>query len=275
VARRRAGQTKGGELIAIAMAAALLVFVGREALHTQGARPTPPPAAVPPTHDTGTSTSVTQAGQPARRDSIPIRRGTAGRAGAAKPDRAEIRRRIELGAHGTYIADMLLDSDSMLTRWPERTIEPVRVWVQRGSSIPDWTSDYTRVAHDAFAEWGEVGFPVRFTFTVDSSSADVRITFADRFTDKNRLGVTTHRHDENGWIASADIVIAIHDSAGVALAPGLISAIARHEVGHALGLAHSRDRATIMYPESHTLVISGPDRATIKLLYTLPPGSVK
>jgi hypothetical protein len=30
-----------------------------------------------------------------------------------------------------------------------------------------------------------------------------------------------------------------------------------------------------MYPEAETLSITGRDRATLKLLYTLPPGSVK
>jgi hypothetical protein len=101
------------------------------------------------------------------------------------------------------------------------------------------------------------------------------VNFADRITHANRLGVTTHRHDHEGWIVGADIVIATHDTNGVALPPPVLAATARHEVGHALGLAHSRDRATIMYPEAETLSITGRDRATLKLLYTLPPGSVK
>ena len=104
---------------------------------------------------------------------------------------------------------------------------------------------------------------------------DIRVNFADKITDANRLGVTTHQYDPDGWIVSADITVATHDTAGTALAQPLIAAIARHEVGHALGLAHSKDRSTIMYPESQTLTITGPDRATLKLLYTLPPGSVK
>jgi predicted Zn-dependent protease len=199
----------------------------------------------------------------------------ASRVGAPKLDRAEVRRRIEVGAPGTYIIDMLADADSMLTRWPERTLEPVRVWVQRSAPLPDWTPEIAQSARSAFTEWGEVGFPVRFSFTVDSVAADIRVTFTDRVTDKNQLGITTHRHDQDGWIVSADIAIATHDTAGAPLPPALISGVARHEVGHALGLAHSKDRATIMYPESYTVTITGPDRATVKLLYTLPPGSVK
>jgi matrixin len=272
--RPRAGQSQVPELIVLTMASALLFWVGREAIRTSrdtAARQPPPPAR--PADDTSLAPTVTSAGQPARSDSQPLQREA--RPATAKIDRAELRRRIEIGSPGTYIADMLADRDSMLSRWPERTIEPVRVWVQRSPTVPDWSPDLFRVARAAFDEWGEVGHPVRFMFTVDSTRADIHVNFADRLKEGNRLGVTTQRHDQDGWIVSADIVIATHDTAGVALAPSVVAAIARHEVGHALGLAHSRDRTTIMYPESQTLSITGPDRATLKLLYSLPPGSVK
>jgi hypothetical protein len=265
--RPRAGQAQGGELIAVATAAALIVFVGLQAIKTArdtAARPSPVASMIE-------DTMPAQIAQAVRTDSLVLQRAPA----PTKIDRAEVRRRIEVGSSGTYIADMLADRDSLLTRWPERTIEPVRVWIQRRATFPDWTPQLFDVARGAFDEWGDVGIPLRFTFTVDSTRADVRVSFAERITDGNRLGVTTHRHDQDGWIVGADVVIATHDTAGVVLPSPLIAAIARHEVGHALGLAHSRDRATIMYPESQTMSITGPDRATLKLLYTLPPGSVK
>ena len=267
--RPRAGQAQGGELIALAMAAALLFFVGREAIRTSRATAAnaPPPQAPRIVEETAAAPAVPVG----RTDSLVLQRARAPK----KVDRAELRRRLEVGSPGTYIADMLADRDSLLTRWPERTVEPVRVWIQRSPTIPDWTPELFGAARTAFDEWGSVGIPVQFMFTVDSTRAHIRVNFADRITEGNRLGVTTHRHDHEGWIVGADIVIATHDSGGVALPQTLLAAIARHEVGHALGLAHSRDRATIMYPESQTLSISGADRATLKLLYALPPGSVK
>jgi hypothetical protein len=269
--RPRAGQAQGGELIAVAMAAALLFFVGYQAIKTSrdaAARRPLPTARVP--RDTALVAASTA--ESLKTDSLSLQRASV----AAKPiDRAELRRRIESGAPGTYIADMLADRDSLLTRWPERTLEPIRVWVQRTSTAPDWNPDLARVARAAFDEWSAVGPPVRFMFIVDSSRADIRVDFTDRLSDGNRLGVTTHTYDQSGWIVGAEIMIALHDSGGTALPQPVVAAIARHEVGHALGLAHSRDRATIMYPESQTLTITAPDRATLKLLYTLPPGSVK
>jgi hypothetical protein len=267
VSRPRAGQAQGGELIALAMAAALLFFVGREAIKTSRDTAARRPMPAAPTVEDTTRPAVPTV----RTDSLVLQRAP----GPTKMDRAELRRRIEVGAPGTYIADMLADRDSLLTRWPERTIQPVRVWIQRSPTFPDWTPELFGVARAAFEEWGEVGIPVRFTFTVDSNRADVRVTFADRITEGNRLGITTHRHDRDGWIVGADVVIAAHDTGGVAFPSTLVAAIARHEVGHALGLAHSRDRGTIMYAESQTMSITGSDRATLKLLYTLPPGSVK
>ena len=250
------------------MAAALLVFVGREVVRTTregNARQ----AAAPQVADTTPDPTALPATAP---ESLTVTRA------ALKPariDPAELRRRIEVAAAGTYIRDMIVERDSLLTRWPERIFEPVRVWVQRSSTVADWNPDYARVARAAFDEWAEVGVPLRFMFIVDSSRADIRVNFADQLTGGNRLGVTTHSHDQNGWIVGAEITIALHDSSGTVLPPAVVTATARHEVGHALGLGHSKDRATIMYPESQTLAIGASDRATLKLLYTLPPGSLR
>jgi predicted Zn-dependent protease len=52
-------------------------------------------------------------------------------------------------------------------------------------------------------------------------------------------------------------------------------AIALHEVGHALGLAHSLDAHDIMASLVRVDSLSGSDRETIRLLYSLPPGHIR
>jgi hypothetical protein len=105
----------------------------------------------------------------------------------------------------------------------------------------------------------------------------VHVVWIDRFPPDagQRIGRTDRARDSNGWIVGANIVVALHDSAGRVFMPNELAGIVRHEVGHALGLDHSKDRTTMMYPESTVHEIAAADRATLRLLYTLPPGSVR
>jgi predicted Zn-dependent protease len=54
-----------------------------------------------------------------------------------------------------------------------------------------------------------------------------------------------------------------------------MSALALHEIGHALGLGHSSSRADAMYPIAMSSELSERDRRTAQLLYDLPPGSIR
>jgi hypothetical protein len=182
----------------------------------------------------------------------------------------------EFGA-GTYIQDLVRGQDSALYRWSDHTIETLRVWVQPRANLHDWHPTFVGLARDAFPEWGAAGFPVRFTFVLDSLTADVRVMWVQRFpaADGQRVGRADRRSDGAGWIRRADLFVAVHDSAGRPIPEEWIAAIARHEVGHALGLGHTRDSTAIMFPTSRTSAISDADRATLRLLYTLPPGSLK
>ena len=189
-------------------------------------------------------------------------------------DVLDIRRRIQLGENGTYIGEILGERDSALARWPERITTPVRVWVGSSPAIEGWDPTYPDRVRDAFDQWAGLGIPVRFTFVRDSIDADVHVSWIDHF-DSPISGKTIWARDGKWWIVTANITLALHHNAGELLDAKAVRAIALHEVGHLLGLDHTADTANIMTSRVRVRDLSEADRATMKLLYSLPPGSVK
>ncbi len=187
--------------------------------------------------------------------------------------RAALRRRLAEGARGTFIGEMLVARDSALARWPDRA-SPLRVWIQPTTTIAGWRPTYVRQVRAAFSEWDVLGIPVHFTLATDSAGADVHVTFVHHF-DEPISGRTRWARDDQWWITDADIALAVHHRGGPLLDDDAVRAMAMHEIGHLLGLDHTLDQSSIMAPKVRVRALASVDRATIRLLYALPPGRVR
>jgi hypothetical protein len=266
---------KRTDLVPALLLLPVLGFVAVQAMHTRSLTATSQAASLAPAarvhaHRLATRNSgTTEAAAAGEMDA-----GAAADVNTKKADILDIRRRIELGANGTYISEILGERDSALARWPERLTQPVRVWVGSNPAIEGWDDSYPDRVRDAFDQWADLGIPVKFTFVRDSTDADVHVSWIDHF-DSPISGKTVWARDSRWWIVSANITLALHHNAGELLDPKAIHAIALHEVGHLLGLDHTADTTNIMTPRVRVRDLSESDRATMKLLYSLPPGSVK
>lgn len=205
------------------------------------------------------------------------------RAPTRKPCKAvecrTVRRSTLLAAgDSTYVA-ALVGRDSVLRRWPVRVGTPIRVWlepVRRGAGAAGGVSDRERIARvrGAFRRWEQVGVPVRFTFTRDSSRAEVRVRWVDSLPGP-RAGFIRWTSNEQGWLTGADVALARRDSTRRVYPLGVIDAVVTHEVGHLLGLEHSPDPADVMAAQVQTRSPSERDRATARVLYSQPAGRVR
>jgi hypothetical protein len=126
---------------------------------------------------------------------------------------------------------------------------------------------------DAFNTWEGVGIPVRFALAPDSASADVHVVWTDRFREPIS-GKTIWSRDDRWWIVDADITLALHHKDGEALDAAQVRAIALHEIGHLLGLDHTGDQTNVMAARVRVRDLSAADRATVRLLYSVPAGKI-
>ena len=188
--------------------------------------------------------------------------------------RSETRRRIRASGNSTYLGDILAESgDSMLRRWDNRSSTPIRVWFAP-TNAANFKPAFLDAIRTSFTQWTNAGVPVRFDFVTDSSEAEVIVRWRIQF-EIERTGQTDVTWDQDGHIQSAIVTLATFDPKGRPMETDDVRVVATHEIGHVLGLDHSKDSTDIMFPTAKVRDLSDRDARTVLLLYQLSPGSLR
>jgi hypothetical protein len=187
--------------------------------------------------------------------------------------RLAARQQLSRTAGTTYLDSLILSTDSVVRRWPDRNGAPLRVAIIEGgpAAYQQRMAEYVR---EALERWEGAGAGVRFNTVSDTIAADILVRWIDHF-DFDRAGQTDLTWDQAGRVRKAAILLAIRTNTGLTLPGEALLTVAVHEAGHALGLPHSPDSNDVMFPATQTGVLSDRDRRTAQVLYELPTGPVR
>lgn len=210
--------------------------------------------------------------------SAPGNRSTAAAAPTSTPTidrlaRLAVRQHLSREAGRTYLDSLIISSDSLVRRWPDRNGAPLRVCLIEGGP-PDYRPRMAGFVQDALDRWENTGMGVRFSSISDSTDADIVVRWIDHF-DFERSGQTDLTWDQAGRVHKASISLALRTNTGFQLPDAALLSVAVHEAGHALGLPHSADSSDVMYPATRTGTLSERDQRTARVLYQLSPGPIR
>jgi Matrixin len=188
---------------------------------------------------------------------------------------ARMAARLQLSREGTstYLDSLIVSTDSVVRRWPDRWGTPIRVHIVEGG-VPGYMPKMAGYVREAFDRWEGTGIGIRFLLVADTGNADILVHWIDRF-DFDRAGQTDLTWDQSGRVRRATISLALRTPNGAPLPDAALLSVAVHEAGHALGLPHSADSADVMFPATRTSILTQRDRKTVAVLYRLPPGPVR
>jgi predicted Zn-dependent protease len=137
---------------------------------------------------------------------------------------------------------------------------PITVYIDNVSVPEHYSPTYKRQVEIAMEYWenggnGHLGYDPEFRFADSESEADIYVMWVENLERdagvKNGIAGFARPSEANGKYVRVDIVLEVGNYQGYAwmqYGDANMLELAKHELGHALGLGHSADRHDIMYP---------------------------